>query len=72
MNGYVNAIVSDVTNPEVAEGMIKGIKDGFDANLYAFGNSISLGAMYGILLGACAVLLVAYIAIVVIKSKKTK
>lgn len=72
MNGYVDAIVSGISEPEIAEGMIKGIKDGFDANLYAFGNSISLGAMYGILLGSCAVLLFAYIAVVIIKNKKVK
>ena len=72
MNGYVNEIVKNISEPEKAEAMIKGIKDAFDANLYAFGNRIPLGAMYGILLGTCAVLIAAYIAIVIIKSKKKK
>ncbi|MDE7439649.1 MAG: ABC transporter permease [Clostridia bacterium] len=69
MNGYVNEIVKSISDPAVAEGMQKGIKDGFDANLYVFGNQISLGAMYGILLGACAVLLAGYIAIIILKNK---
>lgn len=72
MNGYVNEIVKNISEPEKVEAMIKGIKDAFDANLYTFGNRIPLGAMYGILLGTCAVLIAAYIAIVIIKSKKKK
>lgn len=70
MNGYVNEIVKNIENPAVADGMLKGIKDGFDANIYVFGNQIPLGAMYGILLGTCAVLLAAFVTIVVVKNKK--
>lgn len=70
MNGYVDEIVKNIEDPAVAEGMLKGIKDGFDANLYVFGNQVSLGAMYGILLGACAALLAGYVALVILKSKK--
>ena len=72
MNGYVNEIVKDISNPEIADGMLKGIKDGFDANLYVFGNQVGLGAMYGILLGTCAVLLAGYVAIILIKNKNRK
>lgn len=42
----------------------------FDAKIYLFGTEIPLGAMYGILMGACALSLVAYIAIVIIKNKR--
>ena len=72
MNGYVNEIVKDISNPEIVDGMLKGIKDGFDANLYVFGNRVGLGAMYGILLGTCAVLLAGYVAIILIKNKNRK
>ena len=72
MNGYVDEIVKGIADPATAEGVAKGIKDSFDANLYLFGNRISVGAMYGILLGACAVLLACYIALVILKSKKKK
>lgn len=72
MNGYVNEIVKNISDPAAADGMLKGIKDGFDANLYVFGNQVSLGAMYGILLGTCAALFIAYCAMVFLNGKKRK
>ena len=66
MNGYLDAL-SDAGIPAEA---IDGIKSSFDAKLEVFGTEIPLGAMYGILLGACAVLLVAYVLIVILKNKK--
>ena len=70
MNGYVDEIVKNIQDPAVSEGMLKGLKDGFDDNLYVFGNQVSLWVMYAILLGACAVLLAGYISLVLLKSKK--
>ena len=72
MNGYVNAIIKNIEDPAVAEEILKGIKDGFDANLYVFGNQVPLGTMYVILLGTCAVLLAGYIALIILKSKKSR
>lgn len=66
LGGYVSALADEGVSVEVLEG----IKDSFDANLYLFGHQIPLGAMYGILLGACGVLLIAYITIVILKTKK--
>jgi multidrug/hemolysin transport system permease protein len=66
MNGYLDAL-SDAGIPSQA---IDGIMKSFDAKIYLFGTEIPLGAMYGILMGACALLLVAYIAIVIIKNKR--
>lgn len=68
MTGYLNAL-SDAGVPAEA---LNGIRDSFDANLYAFGNQVSLGVMYGILLGSCAVLAAAYILIVFLTNKKKK
>lgn len=65
MRGYLEAL----SNAGVPSEAIKGIRDGFDANIYVFGNSVSFGGMFGILLGTCAVLLVGYIAIIILKSK---
>ncbi len=70
MNGYINEIIKD--NLSVADEISKAIKDGFDANLYVFGNQVSLGAMYGILLGSCAVFFALYITIVIFKNRKKK
>lgn len=72
MNGYIDEIVKGVTDPTVADNLSKGLKDGFDANLYVFGNRIPLGAMYGILLGSCAVLLAVYIVIIILRNKNKK
>ena len=69
MNGYVDAIVKNIEDSSVADGMLKGLKDSFDANLYVFGNQISVGAMFGILLGTCAVLIAVYVALVILRSK---
>lgn len=69
-NHYMGGYMDELTNLGVPQEHIKGIMDSFDANLYLFGNNVPLGAMYAILLGACAVLLAAYIAIVIIKNKK--
>lgn len=65
MQGYLDAISNLGVPPEA----IKGIRDGFDANIYVFGSSVSLGGMFGILLGTSAVLLLAYVAIVILQNK---
>ena len=68
MSGYVEKL-GDLGL--VQEGQ-KALLDGFDGNLYVGGTQIPLWAMYVILLGTCAILLVAYIAIVLIKNKRKK
>ena len=52
-----------------AEGQ-KVLLDSFDGNLYFAGTQIPLWGMYAILLGACAVLFLVYVAIVILKNKK--
>ncbi len=70
-NHYMYGYISALSGAGVPVESLNSIKDSFDANMYLFGKNIPLGAMYGILLGACAVLLVAYIAIVFIKNRKS-
>lgn len=69
-NHYMNGYLAALKDSGVPEGVLNGIRKGFDVQITVFGTEIPLGAMYGILLGACAVLLAAYIAIVIIKNKK--
>lgn len=69
-NHYMGGYISALSDAGIPAEPLNGIKDSFDANLYLFGHQIPLGAMYGILLGACAVLLAVYVTIVVLKSKK--
>lgn len=66
MAGYLNAL----SETGVPSDNLTGIADGFDANLYLFGNQIPLGGMYAILFGTCAVLAVAFVFIVILKNKK--
>ncbi len=65
MNGYLQAMI----DAGIPSESIKGIRDGFDANINVFDNSVSLGAMYGILLGTCLVLLIIYVIVVILQSK---
>lgn len=69
MSGYIDEICKGL-DPAAAEGMKAGIGEGFDMTLKPFGTEVSLGAMYGILLGVCTVLLAAYVVIVLVKNKK--
>lgn len=66
MTGYVNKLGELGLS---AEGQ-KALMDGFDGNLYVGSTQIPLWAMYVILLGTCAILLAAYIFIVLIKNKR--
>ena len=51
----------------ISAEVISGIKDIIDCNLYFFGNQVSIGTMYGIMIGSIILLIGAYIHI---KKKK--
>ena len=68
MGGYVDRL-AELGLPEAGQ---KALMDGFDGNLYVGSTSIPLWSMYVILLGTCALLLAAYILIVVYKNKKQR
>ncbi len=69
-NHYMGGYISALSKAGVPAEHLSGIRDGFDANLYLFGTQIPLGAMYAILLCACAVLFAVYVAIVMLKNKR--
>lgn len=52
------------------EEVVEAIRDSVDCNLYFFENSVSVGAMYGIVCGAVALLVVLYVLINVLAAKK--
>ena len=66
MGGYVDKL-AELGLP--AEGQ-KAFLDGFDGNIYVGSTNMPLWSMYVILLGTCAVLLAAYILIVLLKNRK--
>lgn len=65
MSGYI-AKLGEMGLPEQGQ---KAIMDGFDGNLYVGSAEIPIGAMYAALLGTCAVLLIAYVVIVILQNK---
>lgn len=69
-NHYMSGYLSALADEGVPQESIAAIKENFDISIKVFGTEIPLGAMYGILLGACAFLLAAYVAIVIVKNKK--
>lgn len=68
MSGYVEKLGELGLN----EYGKKALMDGFDGNLYCGGTQVPVWAMYVIVLGTCAVLLAAYVAIVLIKNRKKR
>lgn len=66
MGGYVEKLAEQGL-PEQAQ---KALLDAFDGNLYVGSTQMPLWSMYVILLGTCALLLVAYILIVIFKNKR--
>ena len=66
MGGYVEKL-AELGLPEVGQ---KALLDAFDGNIYVGSTEMPLWSMYVILLGTCALLLVAYILIVIFKNKK--
>ena len=68
MGGYIDKLAAE----GVPTGNLNAIKKAFDMDLFVFGKQIPLGAMYAILLGACGVLIAAYIAIVIVKNRKKR
>lgn len=68
MSGYLEAMLDS----GLPEQSVTSIKEAFDMNISAFGNNVSLGAMYGIVLGSCALLLIAYVTIIIIRNKLKK
>lgn len=66
LNGVYKQMAKDNFPPEV----IEAIKDSVDCNLYFFDNKVSVGTMYGVILGSIVLLLGVYVLINFIKSKR--
>ena len=69
-----NHMMSGVFKEMSAQGfpaeVVSGIKDSVDCNLYLFNNSVSIGAMYAVMLITIAVLIGVYVAINLLWGKK--
>lgn len=71
-NHFLNGVCDEMSNQGFPNEVIKGIKDSIDCNLYFFDNSVSIGAMYGVIVGAVVLLIAIYILINVINPIRKK
>ncbi|MDY6078826.1 MAG: ABC transporter permease [Eubacteriales bacterium] len=69
-NHALNGVYREMANQRFPEEVIEGIKDGVDCNIYFFGDKVSAGAAYGILIGAIILLIGIYVLINVIQGRK--
>lgn len=71
-NHSLSGVYREMSNQGFPAEVIDGIKDSIDCNLYFFGNKVSTGAMYGVLIGSIAVLIGVYVLIMYLRSKKAR
>lgn len=71
-NHMLGGVFRDMAGQGFPQEVIENIKSGVDCNLEFFGNGVSIGATYAVILGAIAVLFGVYIAINVFVARKAK
>lgn len=62
-NHTMRGAIAAMGNAGVPADMIESIKDAVDCNIYFFGEKVSVNAMYAVLAGSAAVLIVVYVLI---------
>ncbi|MBE6538952.1 MAG: ABC transporter permease [Ruminococcaceae bacterium] len=68
-NHAMNGVFREMERIHFPKDAIESIKDGIDCNLYFFGDKVSISAMYAILGGTVALLILAYILLNKFKKK---
>lgn len=68
-NHAMRGTLSEMQAQGLPDELIVGLKDSLDCNIYFFKARVSIGAMYGILCGAIALLLGAFVLINVLRAK---
>ncbi|MDE6791340.1 MAG: ABC transporter permease, partial [Clostridia bacterium] len=71
-NHMLGGVLKEMTAVGFPDGVVKGIKDSVDCNLYFFDKGVSTGVMYAVMLGAIALLVGVYVAINILSVKKIK
>lgn len=71
-NHALRGVFAQMQEDGFPQDAINSIKDAVDCNLYFFGNSVSVSAMYTVLISTVFVLTACYILVNVISSKKTR
>ncbi len=71
-NHMMGGVFGEMTAKGFPDGVVEGIKDSVDCNLYFFDKGVSVGVMYAVMLVTVGLLIGAYVAINFIKGKKKK
>ncbi|MBP5466331.1 MAG: ABC transporter permease [Clostridia bacterium] len=69
-NAALGGVIGEIAKEGVPDIAITGIRDSVDCNLYFFGTSVSVGAMYAVLLSATVIFVCAYVALNKARLKK--
>lgn len=70
-NHAMRGVFDALEQSGVPHGLVEGIKDSIDCNLYFFGSKVSVGAMYGVVIITIAVVLCAYVLASILLKKRT-
>lgn len=68
----LRGVFEEMKNLDFPPEVVEAIKDSVDCKIYFFGNQVSSGAMYGILLGSIALLIGVYVLINFLYKKKAR
>lgn len=68
----LRGVFEEMKNLDFPPEVVEAIKDSVDCKIYFFGNQVSSGAMYGILLGSIALLIGVYVLINFLHKKKAR
>lgn len=71
-NHALRGVYEEMSAQGFPSEMVEAIKDSVDCNIYFFGDKVSTGAMYGVLIGAIVVFVAAYVLINFFESKAHK
>ncbi len=71
-NHSLDGVIREMTAQNLPADAIKGFKDAIDCNIYFFGEQVSVGVMYAVLIGTVILLVGAYILINALSNRKSK
>ena len=71
-NHALRGVYEEMSAQGFPSEVVEAIKDSVDCNIYFFGDKVSTGAMYGVLIGAIVVFVAAYVLINFFESKAHK
>ncbi len=69
-NHMMGGVFTEMSANGFPDGVVEGIKDSVDCNLYFFGNEVNIGVMYAVILISIAALVAVYVAINLLWGKK--